>query len=179
MLGHGQILWVSGVGGEDDEVLRAAANCQQSEMSVIERGDPVRAEPLSERDKRGVDEADAKLPLDASDLERLAQRVRPPAHLICAALEVLPHPRRDEAAGAPLDHMVHLGQSERRRDEVVVDLEDPTLHLFVVRLVGNDERNNDRGVEDYRHSPKPVAARYASMSRATPVLPSFTSATAS
>jgi hypothetical protein len=29
----------------------------------------------------------------------------------------------------------------------------------VLRLIGDDERNDDRGVEDYRHSPKPVAAR--------------------
>jgi hypothetical protein len=141
MLGHGQVL--SGVGGEHDEVLRAAANCQQSKMSVIERGDAVRAEPFRERDERSVDEPNAQVAFDARDLERLAQRVRPPPHLVCPALEVLPHPGRHEAPGTTLHHVIHLGEGKRRGDEVVVDLEDPPLDVVVFRLVGDDQRDHD------------------------------------
>src|SRR6266550_2145084 len=98
-----------------------SAACTEPLPSVRSRFSSSTLRLNGKRDQRSVDEPDAEVAFDARDLERLAQGIRPPPHLVRAPLEVLPHPRRHEAPGTPLHHVIHLGEGKRCGDEIIVD----------------------------------------------------------
>lgn len=128
-------------------------------MSMVEGRDAVCAQALGEGDERGVNHAGPQAGLGAEDPQRPLEGLRPPAHLVGAPLEVRPYPLGDSPPGPALEDVIDLGEGQRCGEEIVSLGEDPVAHSFVVRLIGDGQGDHDRGVEDYRHSPKPVAAR--------------------
>jgi hypothetical protein len=67
--------------------------------------------------------------------------------------------RESSAPSPPLDHMIDLGEHQRRGDQLLPLGHDPVAHRLVIGLVGDREGDDDRGVEHNRHSPNPVASR--------------------
>ena len=115
---------------------------------VVDGGDAVRPKQAGQRDERGVDEADPWVLL--GDRERLAQCVRPPANGVGAGLEVVPQTRRGVVSARAVGEVIHLGEGERRGDEIlVVDLE-PHARRSMVPVGIAHERHDRAGVENDR-----------------------------
>lgn len=128
-------------------------------MSLVESGDPIGAEVPGKGDQRCIYDAQSQAGMDAEHLQRLSEGARPPAELVGASAKVSHDLLRNRPAASALEDVVDLGQSERRGHELIALPRDPVPDLIVIGLVGNGQSHHNRGVEDYRHSPKPVSAR--------------------